>query len=166
MDLGEQTLLLFSKKSKFSIFLFTLAIVVIVLLGSSESIVYSRAHDTKEFYNVEEGASFNSILEDFELSSLKKILLKIYFKKNGINVAQAGHYKLKNKSWKDFISSIGNGDVVIFKLNIPAGKNLYEIKEILLDSYLNNDCDNFECLDDSFKFIEGTLKPDTYFYPQ
>ena len=164
MDLGEQTLLLFSKKSKFSIFLFTLAIVVIVLLGSSESIVYSRAHDTKEFYNVEEGASFNSILEDFELPSLKKILLKIYFKKNGINVAQAGHYKLKNKSWKDFISSIGNGDVVIFKLNIPAGKNLYEIKEILLDSYLNNDCDNFECLDDSFKFIEGTLKPDTYFY--
>jgi hypothetical protein len=81
LDLGEQTLLLFSKKSKFSIFLSILAIVVIVLLGSSESIVYSRVHDTEEFYNVEEGASFNSILEDFELPSLKKILLKIYFKK-------------------------------------------------------------------------------------
>ena len=133
-------------------------------MGSSESIVYSRAHDNQEFYNVEEGASLNSILEDFELPFLKKNLLKIYLKKNGINVAQAGYYKLKNQSWKDFISSVTNGDVVIFKLNIPAGKNLYELKEILLNTYLDNDCDNFECLNDTFEFIEGTLKPDTYFY--
>jgi len=153
-----------SKKSKFSFFLLTLAIVVIVLVGSSESIVYSRAHDNQEFYNVEEGASLNSILEDFELPFLKKNLLKIYLKKNDINVAQAGYYKLKNQSWKDFISSVTNGDVVIFKLNIPAGKNLYELKEILLNTSLDNDCDNFECLNDTFEFIEGTLKPDTYFY--
>ena len=138
--------------------------VVIVLVGSSESIVYSRAHDNQEFYNVEEGASLNSILEDFELPFLKKNLLKIYLKKNDINVAQAGYYKLKNQSWKDFISSVTNGDVVIFKLNIPAGKNLYELKEILLNTSLDNDCDNFECLNDTFEFIEGTLKPDTYFY--
>ena len=162
--MGELTLHLSSKKSKFSFFLLTLAIVVIVLVGSSESIVYSRAHDNQEFYNVEEGASLNSILEDFELPFLKKNLLKIYLKKNGINVAQAGYYKLKNQSWKDFISSVTNGDVVIFKLNIPAGKNLYELKEILLNTSLDNDCDNFECLNDTFEFIEGTLKPDTYFY--
>ncbi|MDC0902697.1 hypothetical protein OAS54_04825, partial [Gammaproteobacteria bacterium] len=65
-----------SKKSKFSFFLLALAIIVIVLVGSSESIVYSRAHDYQEFYNVEEGASLNSILEDFELPFLKKNLLK------------------------------------------------------------------------------------------
>ncbi|MDC3271778.1 hypothetical protein OAU58_02140 [Gammaproteobacteria bacterium] len=59
--------------------------------------MYSRVHDTREFYNVEEGSSFNSILEDFELPSLKKILLKIYIKKNDINVAQAGHYNLNGK---------------------------------------------------------------------
>ena len=85
-------------------------------------------------------------------------------KNNDINVAQAGYYKLKNQSWKDFISSVTNGDVVIFKLNIPAGKNLYELKEILLNTSLDNDCDNFECLNNTFGFTEGTLKPDTYFY--
>ena len=162
--MGELTLHLSSKKSKFSFFLLALAIIVIVLVGSSESIVYSRAHDNQEFYNIEEGASLNSILEDFELPFLKKNLLKIYLKNNDINVAQAGYYKLKNQSWKDFISSVTNGDVVIFKLNIPAGKNLYELKEILLNTSLDNDCDNFECLNDTFEFIEGTLKPDTYFY--
>ena len=65
---------------------------------------------------------------------------------------------------KDFINSISNGDVIIFKLNIPAGKNLYEIKKILSESNLLNDCYDFKCLDNNFKFIEGTLKPDTYFY--
>ena len=164
MDLGERTLHLSSKKSKFSIFLLTLIIALIAVLGSSESIAYSRVDDNRDFYNVEEGASFNLILEDFQLPLLKKILLKIYFKKNVVNVVQAGHYNLKDKSWKDFISSVANGDVVVFRLNIPAGKNLYEIKDILANSYLNNDCNNFECLNDSLEFIEGTLKPDTYFY--
>ncbi len=138
--MGERTLHLSSKKSKFSIFLLTLIIALIAVLGSSESIAYSRVDDNRDFYNVEEGASFNLILEDFQLPLLKKILLKIYFKKNGVNVVQAGHYNLKDKSWKDFISSVANGDVVVFRLNIPAGKNLYEIKDILANSYLNNDC--------------------------
>jgi len=71
-----------SKKSKFSIFLLTLIIALIAVLGSSESIAYSRVDDNRDFYNVEEGASFNLILEDFQLPLLKKILLKIYFKKN------------------------------------------------------------------------------------
>ena len=65
---------------------------------------------------------------------------------------------------KKFIISINKGDVVIFKLEIPAGKNLFELKKILLESNLNNDCNNFKCLDDRYDFLEGTLKPDTYFY--
>jgi UPF0755 protein len=111
-----------------------------------------------------EGASFNSILEDFALHPVQKFLLKVYLKVNDINMAQAGHYYIKNKSWKDFIISVSQGDVVIFKLKIPAGKNLFEIKKILLQSNLNNDCNNFKCLDNRYNFIEGTLKPDTYFY--
>ena len=81
-----------------------------------------------------------------------------------MNIAQVGHYDLVNKSWRDFLFSISNGNVVIFKLNIPAGKNLYEIQKIISDSRLNNDCDNFRCLDQRFTFLEGTLKPDTYYY--
>ena len=134
------------------------------MIGSSESFSNSRAHNDIQFYTVIEGASFNSILEDFALHPVQKFLLKVYLRVNNINMAQAGHYYIKNKSWKDFIISVSQGNVVIFKLKIPAGKNLFEIKKILLQSNLNNDCNNFKCLDDRYNFIEGTLKPDTYFY--
>ena len=134
------------------------------MIGSSESFSNSRVNNDIQFYTVIEGASFNSILEDFALHPVQKFLLKVYLKVNDINMAQAGHYYIKNKSWKDFIISVSQGDVVIFKLKIPAGKNLFEIKKILLQSNLNNDCNNFKCLDNRYNFIEGTLKPDTYFY--
>ena len=134
------------------------------MIGSSESFSNSRVNNDIQFYTVIEGASFNSILEDFALHPVQKFLLKVYLRVNYINMAQAGHYYIKNKSWKDFIISVSQGDVVIFKLKIPAGKNLFEIKKILLQSNLNNDCNNFKCLDNRYNFIEGTLKPDTYFY--
>ena len=164
MDLEELTLHLSSKKSKLSLFLLSVVISVIIMIGSSESFSNSRVNNDIQFYTVIEGASFNSILEDFALHPVQKFLLKVYLRVNDINMAQAGHYYIKNKSWKDFIISVSQGDVIIFKLKIPAGKNLFEIKKILLQSNLNNDCNNFKCLDDRYNFIEGTLKPDTYFY--
>ena len=160
----ELTLHLSSKKSKLSLFLLSVVISVIIIIGSSESFSNSRVNNDIQFYTVIEGASFNSILEDFALHPVQKILLKVYLRVNDINIAQAGHYYIKNKSWKDFIISVSQGDVIIFKLKIPAGKNLFEIKKILLQSNLNNDCNNFKCLDNRYNFIEGTLKPDTYFY--
>ncbi len=164
MDLEVQTLHLSSKKSKISLFILAVVISVIVLIGTSESFSHSRAHNDLEFYTVKEGASFNVILEDFKLKPAHIFLLKIYLKVNNITKAQAGHYHVQNKSWKNFILAINKGDVVVFKLEIPAGKNLFEIKKILLKSNLINDCNNFKCLDDRYNFIEGTLKPDTYFY--
>ena len=160
----ELTLRLSSKISNISLLIICIAIPIIVLLGSSESYSHSRVNDDLEFYIVKEGTSFNSILEDFELQPPQKFLLKVYLRVNNISMAQAGYYHLKNKSWRKFILSINKGDVVIFKLEIPAGKNLFEIKRILLESNLNNDCNNFKCLDDRYDFLEGTLKPDTYFY--
>ena len=164
MGLEELTLHLSSKISNISLLIICIAIPIIVLIGSSESYSHSRVNDDLEFYTVKEGTSFNSILEDFELQPAQKFLLKVYLRVNNISMAQAGYYHLKNKSWRKFILSINKGDVVIFKLEIPAGKNLFEIKKILLESNLNNDCNNFKCLDDRYDFLEGTLKPDTYFY--
>ncbi len=135
-----------------------------MLSGSSESFSHSRVSQNLDYYTVRKGQSFNSILEEFQLHPYHKFLLKIYIKRNKLDIVQAGYYYLEDQSWKDFINSISNGDVIIFKLNIPAGKNLYEIKKILLESNLLNDCYDFKCLDDKFIFIEGTLKPDTYFY--
>ncbi len=137
---------------------------LIILIGTSESFTHNKVHDDLEFYTVKDGASFNSILEDFLPHPVQKFLLKVYLRVNNIKIAQAGHYYVKNQSWKNFVSSINKGDVVIYKLQIPAGKNLFEIKKILSESNLTNDCNNFECLDDRYNFLEGTLKPDTYFY--
>ena len=153
-----------SNKSKFFIFIITIFTLVISLLGTSESYSQLRVDDRLEFYNVSKGDSFNSIFNDFDLHPIQKIFFKIYLKKNKLQVAQAGHYYLKNKSWKEFLNSVSNGDVVIFKLEIPSGKNLYEIKKIISESNFKNDCDNFDCLDNKFNFVEGTLNPDTYFY--
>jgi UPF0755 protein len=153
-----------SKISNISLFVLSIAISIIVLIGSSESFSHSRVDNDLEFYTVKKGASFNSILEELTVKPAHKFLLKVYLRVNDINMAQAGHYHLKKKSWKKFILSVNRGDVVIYKLEIPAGKNLFEIKQILSESNLNNDCSNFKCLDDRYDFVEGTLKPDTYFY--
>ena len=160
----EPTLPLSSKKSKFLIFIFTLLIVAVVLIGTSESYSHSRASDKIEFYNINKGDSFNSILDDFALNPFEKFFLKIYLKKNEIQVAQAGHYYLKNKSWKEVFFSVSSGDVIIYKFKIPSGKNLFEIDTIISESNFLNDCKNFDCLDKKLNYIEGTLKPDTYFY--
>jgi UPF0755 protein len=153
-----------SKISNISLFILSIVISIIVLIGSSESFSHSRVNNDVEFYSVKEGASFNSIIEEFTLQPAQKFLLKVYLRVNNINMAQAGHYYIKNKSWKNFILSVNKGDVVIFQLEIPAGKNLFEINRIFLESNLINDCYNFKCLDNRFNFVEGTLKPDTYFY--
>ena len=164
MDSEELTLHLSSNKSKFFIFIITIFTLVISLLGTSESYSQLRVDDRLEFYNVSKGDSFNSIFNDFDLHPIQKFFFKIYLKKNKLQLAQAGHYYLKNKSWKEFLNSVSNGDVVIFKLEIPSGKNLYEVKKIISESNFKNDCDNFDCLDNKFNFVEGTLNPDTYFY--
>ena len=160
----ELTLHLSSKISNISLFILSIVISIIVLIGSSESFSHSRVNNDLEFYSVKEGASFNSIIEEFTLQPAQKFLLKVHLRVNNINMAQAGHYYIKNKSWKNFILSVNKGDVVIFQLEIPAGKNLFEINRIFLESNLINDCYNFKCLDNRFNFVEGTLKPDTYFY--
>ena len=136
----ELTLRLSSKISNISLLILSIAIPIIVLIGTSESYSHSRVTDDLKFYSVKEGASFHSILEDFPLHPVQKFLLKVHLRVNDINLAQAGHYHLKNKSWKKFILSVNKGDVVIFKLEIPAGKNLFEIKKILSESNLKNDC--------------------------
>ena len=108
----ELTLHLSSKISNISLLILCITIPIIVLIGSSESYSHSRVNDDLEFYTVKEGASYHSIFEDFALQPAQKFLLKVYLRVNDINMAQAGHYQLKNKSWKKFILSINKGDVV------------------------------------------------------
>jgi hypothetical protein len=63
---------------------------LIVLIGSSESFTYSKVKNNTKFYKVAEGSSLYSVIEDLALEPMPKLLLKIYLKTNGINLAQAG----------------------------------------------------------------------------
>ena len=160
----ELTLRLFLKKYKFLLLFLSFLIPSLSLFGLSELISSSKVSTNIDYYSVKKGQSFYTLLEDFSLSHFEKFLLKIYLKRNKLDIAQSGYYYLSGQSWKDFFNSISIGNVVIFKLEIPSGKNLYEIEKIILSSNLTHDCTGFKCLNTKYDFIEGTIKPDTYFY--
>lgn len=164
MVLEELTLHLSSKKSKAVFLTFVIAVSGIAFLGSAESFVHSKVNYHEQSYTVANGQSFNRLLGDFEISFYNKLLLKTFIKINGLNLAQAGHYNIEDLSWRTFLKSIAIGAVKIYKFEIIPGSNLYDLEALIKNSNLTHDCKNFNCLDNRYKFIEGTLKPDTYFY--
>mgnify|MGYP005653493889 CR=1 FL=1 len=56
-----------------------------------------------------------SIIEEFSLHPYHKLLLKIYINSNKLDIAQAGHYYIKDYSWKDFLKL--NGISVVETIN-------------------------------------------------
>jgi len=155
---------LFFKKYNLFISLFLVFIFLIILYGSVESYSYSRVTKDQETYTINQGDTINKIFNDVSLNFAEKAMIKLYLKFNNINIIQAGHYDLANKNWRTFIDNLSNGFIKEFLLQIPEGSNLYDIKNIIENSYLELDCPNFICLDKQFGFYEGTLMPDTYFY--
>ena len=156
--------LLYFKKSNLFILFFSVIIILIVLIGTADSFVHSRVSKTLDSYTIKSGATFDSILRDMDVNLAGIILIKIYIKKQQIELFQAGHYDLANKSWKEFINDLNIGAIQKFQIQIPAGSNIFQIKELLLNSDFHLDCFNFECLNKKLGFIEGTLMSDTYFY--
>ena len=161
---GELTLHLSSKKSKVFFFIVIIVVSGLAFIGSAESFAHSKVIYDDDYYTVNSGQSFNGLLEDFNLSVHNKFLLKTFIKINDLNLAQAGHYHLEKKSWRALLNSISIGDVKIYEFEIIPGSNLYDLEILIGNSNLNNDCKNFNCLDIRHSFIEGTIKPDTYFY--
>ena len=164
MVLGELTPHLYFKKSNLVASIVSIFLFGIILLGTAESFAYSRVSSNSETYTISPGHSLDIIFDDMKLYYWQKILLKIYIKANKINLIQAGHYDLIDKSWKQFIHSFETGEIKKFKFQIRAGSNLYELRSLINDSSLNRDCPDFGCLNNRFGYIEGTLMPETYFY--
>jgi cell division protein YceG involved in septum cleavage len=136
-----------------------------ILIGSAESFTHSRVSDDISSIEVKKGSSLNSILNNFSLNLYEIFLLKIFLKFNDIEMIQAGFYDLNNLSWRDFLKSLSEGKVKIFKLEIPEGKNLYEIEDILARSSLTNDCFNFDCLKKFSSIYRGYFKAGYIFLP-
>ena len=111
------------------------------------------------------GESINQVVSKFSYhSQINKIFLKIYLLSQDISSLKIGEYNIENKTMKEIISGMAEGDTVTHKFKILEGSNLFDIEEQINSSYLINDCSYLECLDSDFPYLEGILYPDTYFY--
>ncbi len=115
--------------------------------------------------DVESGDSINEVISKFSSHNLiNKIFLKLYMKANQLNDFKVGEYSIKNKDMNEIISNMSNGTTITHKIIINEGMNIYQLEEIIDNSYLENDCSFLKCLDKDLPFKEGILYPDTYFY--
>ena len=155
--MGELTPHLYFKKSNLIASIASIFLFGIILLGTAESFSYSRVSGNSEAYTIAPGHSLDIIFDDMNLYYWQKILLKIHIKSNKINLIQAGHYDLTDKSWKQFIHSFETGEIKKFEFQIKTGSNIYELSSLIHDSSLKQDCPDFACLNNRFGYIEGTL---------
>ena len=115
--------------------------------------------------DVEKGESIDRVLSRISNHNfINKIFIRIFIKNNNISSIQTGEYLIKDKSIKDIIISMQNGDTVTYEIRINEGINIYQLEELINNSFMINDCSYLQCLDKKYPFYEGTLFPDTYFY--
>ena len=115
--------------------------------------------------NIERGDTIYEVFSLFlPINFANKLFLKIYSLRNDINLIQYGEYQIGNKSILDIINLIKSGETITHKLKINEGLNIYDIENLINDSYLINDCSFLKCINTNLSFREGILYPDTYFY--
>ena len=133
--------------------------------------------DQEISFKVEEGQSFNSILnylqQELQTSApIGKLYLKVNGKQSSL---KPGEYVLSSKlTYEDVILLLTKGQIIEYKVTIPEGFNVFEIaklleeKEIILDKedFLKlalNQCQDFLNENDcATKSLEGYLFPETY----
>ena len=164
MVLGELTPLLFSKKSKLFLLLFSIVSFVIVIAGTAKSYSYTKPLLAQITLDIATGDSINKILSNFPISSLEQNLLKIFLYTNNIHLIQAGHYDVQSKTWSEIFVDFSEGNIKEYRFKIQEGTNIFDLKKLLLSSKLKLDCPEFNCLNNQLNFTEGTLMPETYFY--
>ena len=145
--------------------LFFSFLIFLSLYGPYKGFLNDTPIYSSEYFNINKGESiFKSISKISDLNLPNKFFLKIYLYSNNINKFQIGEYSIKSKSFKDIILDFKDGNTVTHKLLINEGMNIYQINEILEKSSLSNDCHMLKCINTEFRFKEGILFPDTYFY--
>ena len=85
-----------------------------------------------------------------DLNFINKLFLRIYLNYNEIYQFQAGEYQLANKVLKNIINDLNNGKTVTHKLSITEGMNIYQLNQLINDSYLINDCHMLKCIKTDF----------------
>jgi len=146
---------------------FTLSILVLLFsfIGPYNSYLNYIPFNNSHYLNVVKGESIDvTISKISDLNFINKFFLRIYLNNNEIYQFQAGEYQLANKVLKNIIKDLNNGKTVTHKLSINEGMNIYQLNQLIDESYLINDCHMLKCIKTDLPFKEGIIFPDTYYY--
>ena len=143
----------------------SIVILIFSFLGPYTSFLNYTPYDTNYNLNVTSGDSINKTISKISnLNFINKLFLRIYLNRNKINNFQTGEYQLKNKILRNIIDDLNNGRTVTHKILINEGMNIYQLNQLIDQSYLINDCYMLTCIKTDLPFKEGILFPDTYYY--
>ena len=143
----------------------SLVILLFSFFGPYSSYLNHTPFNYNYYLNVNSGESIDKTISKIsDLNIINKFFLRIYLKYNKISQFQAGEYQLKNKILKKIIEDLNNGETLTHKLSITEGMNIYQLNQLIDDSYLINDCHMLKCIKTDLSFKEGILFPDTYYY--
>tara|TARA_B100000965_G_scaffold364010_1_gene347329 strand:- start:2333 stop:3286 length:954 start_codon:yes stop_codon:yes gene_type:complete len=143
----------------------TIIILIFSFFGPYNSYLNYTPYDDKHYLNVTSGESINKIISKISnLNFINKLFLRIYLNHNEINNFQIGEYQLENKILKEIINDLNTGRTVTHKIIINEGVNIYQLNQLIDESYLINDCHMLKCIKTELPFKEGILFPDTYYY--
>ena len=143
----------------------SLVILLFSFFGPYSSYLNHTPFNYNYYLNVNSGESIDKTISKIsDLNIINKFFLRIYLKYNKIIQFQAGEYQLKNKILKEIIEDLNNGETLTHKLSITEGMNIYQLNQLIDDSYLINDCHMLKCIKTDLSFKEGILFPDTYYY--
>ena len=103
---------------------------------------------------------YDGIYESNNLFEKSLFLLGIYL--FDFRTIQAGEYLIDDNLFK-VLTKMKLGETITYKFVISDGTNKFDLSSYIDSLKLNNDCDDFSCIDLVNDSIEGLLLPDTYF---
>ena len=135
------------------------------LYGSLKSFYNNKITIESFTYEVKPNSSildlYNGIYESNNFFEKSLFLLGIYL--FDFRTIQAGEYLIDDSLFK-VLTKMKLGETITYKFVISDGMNKFDLSSYINTLKLNNDCEDFSCINLINDSIEGLLLPDTYFY--
>ena len=135
------------------------------LYGSLKSFYNNKITIESFTYEVKLNSSildlYNGIYESNNFFEKSLFLLGIYF--FDFRTIQAGEYLIDGSLYK-VLTKMKLGETITYKFVISDGTNKFDLSSYINTLKLNNDCEDFSCIDLINDSIEGLLLPNTYLY--
>ncbi|MGI9534908.1 MAG: endolytic transglycosylase MltG [Thermodesulfobacteriota bacterium] len=170
-----------TKNNVLSSILVCLILLVSLFVLTIYYFIYLDSYPTKTaIIEIPKGTSLKgiaSILEGKELIRSKPLFLAAVFLTGSKNSLKAGEYEIvKDSSLEQIMNMFVSGQVLLRKVTIPEGKNIYEISGILKEANITDSEEFIGLTTDGYYVssllgtnadsLEGYLYPDTYFFPK